>query len=683
MPESIRIMDAMTTNPLLTESTLPYRVPDWTAIKPEHIVPAAKELMARQREVWEKVAANTEPATAENTVHVLEDAGREASLALNAAFTLMSSIGGDELDAAQAEVYPLLTEHDNAYRLDKRIYDRFATIDLDSLDPETRRYVEEELREFKRSGIELNDDDKAQLRELDAELSGLEVEFRQRVTTAMDDNAAVFDNEDELAGLSADQLESARQEDGTYRFPLDNFTNQTLQVDLDQPEAREKVLEASLSRGLGAHDTSDTREIVLKIAKLRAQRAELLGYPYHAQAVAEAGMAKDSQAIVDLLGTVAPKAVAAVERDRVRLEELASADGVELGRADYTYYQEKLRGELGLNDNALKPYLKLENVVEKGIFFAAEKLFGITFKPREDIAGYVPTMKTWEVLDADGEGIGLFQGDYYRRTGKSGGAWMNAAVVGSARDGNKPVILNNCNFAEPKDGESTLLTWDHVITVFHEFGHALHGLLTTTEYRSLAGTAVPRDFVELPSQLFEMWAYHPQVMANYAVHHETGEPLPAELAEKLTAASTFGQAFDTTEFLAAALVDQAWHRLGSEEIPEDVEQFEATALREFEIAHELVPPRYRSAYFAHTFGGGYDAGYYSYMWAEVLVGDLENWFRTEADKDGDGGLNREAGERYRAELLARGNARDPMESFVAVRGREPRAEALLERRGLA
>ena len=222
-----------------------------------------------------------------------------------------------------------------------------------------------------------------------------------------------------------------------------------------------------------------------------------------------------------------------------------------------------------------------------------------------------------------------------------------------------------------------------MITVFHEFGHALHGLLTTTEYRSLAGTAVPRDFVELPSQLFEMWAYHPQVMANYAVHHETGEPLPAELAEKLTAASTFGQAFDTTEFLAAALVDQAWHRLGSEEIPEDVEQFEATALREFEIAHELVPPRYRSAYFAHTFGGGYDAGYYSYMWAEVLVGDLENWFRTEADKDGDGGLNREAGERYRAELLARGNARDPMESFVAVRGREPRAEALLERRGLA
>ncbi|NLW14103.1 MAG: M3 family metallopeptidase [Trueperella sp.] len=469
----------MTNNPLLTPSSLPYRVPDWAAIKPEHIVPAATELMARQREVWEEVATNTEPATAKNTVHVLEDAGLPLSLGLSAAFTLMSSIGGDELDAIQAEVYPLLTEHGNTYRLDKRIYDRFAAIDLDSVDAETRRYVEEELKEFKRSGIELNESDKARLREMDSDLSALEVEFSQRVVKAMDDNAPVFADVAELAGLPADRIDGAQQKDGTYRFPLDNFTNQTLQVDLDSPQARAKVLEASLSRGLGAHESSDTREIVLKIAKLRAERAELLGYPFHAQAVAEAGMAKDSEAIVELLGTVAPKAVEAVERDRGKLEELAKADGHELGQADYTYYQEKLRAELGLNDNALKPYLKLENVVEKGIFFAAEKLFGITFKPREDIAGYVPTMKTWEVLDANGEGIGLFQGDFYRRAGKSGGAWMNAAVTGSVHDATLPVILNNCNFAEPKDGESTLLTWDHVITVFHEFGHALHGLLTT------------------------------------------------------------------------------------------------------------------------------------------------------------------------------------------------------------
>ncbi|MEW6860097.1 M3 family metallopeptidase [Trueperella pyogenes] len=673
----------MTNNPLLTKSTLPYMVPDWAAIKPEHIVPAITELMEAERRVWEQVATNTEPATVTNTVDVLEDAGLPLSLALNAAFTLMSSIGGDDLDAVQSEILPLLSEHTNSFRLDKRIYDRFAAIDLTGLDPETTRYITEELEQFKRSGITLDDADKARLRELDSELSALEVEFSQRVIKAMEDNAPVLTAAD-VAGLDEARLASARQEDGTYRFPLDNFTNQTLQVELEKPAARAAVLEASVSRGLGAHESSDTRELVLKIARLRAQRAELLGYPHHAQAVADAGMAKDSQAIVDLLSSVAPKALAAVERDRAKLEALAGADVV-LSAADYTYYQEKLRGQLGLDDSALKPYLELNNVVEKGIFFAAEKLYGLTFKPREDIAGWVDTCKTWEVFDENGEGIALFQADFFRRQGKSGGAWMNSAVDGSAHDGLKPVILNNCNFAQPAEGEPCLLTWDHVITVFHEFGHALHGMLSTTKYRSLGGTSVPRDFVEMPSQLNEMWAYNPLVMANYATHYVTGEALPTEMAEKLTAAATFGQAFATTEFLAAALVDQAWHRLGSAEVPTDVADFEAfeeRALREFNIFHELVPPRYRSAYFAHTFGGGYDAGYYSYMWAEVLVGDLENWFK-ESQIDGDGGLNRVAGRKLAAELLSRGNSRDPMESFVAVRGREPRAEALLERRGLA
>ncbi|UVJ53066.1 M3 family metallopeptidase [Trueperella pyogenes] len=673
----------MTNNPLLTKSTLPYMVPDWAAIKPEHIVPAITELMEAERRVWEQVATNAEPATVTNTVDVLEDAGLPLSLALNAAFTLMSSIGGDDLDAVQSEVLPLLSEHTNSFRLDKRIYDRFAAIDLTGLDPETTRYITEELEQFKRSGITLDDADKARLRELDSELSALEVEFSQRVIKAMEDNAPVLTAAD-VAGLDEARLAAARQEDGTYRFPLDNFTNQTLQVELEKPAARAAVLEASVSRGLGAHESSDTRELVLKIARLRAQRAELLGYPHHAQAVADAGMAKDSQAIVDLLSSVAPKALAAVERDRAKLEALAGADVV-LSAADYTYYQEKLRGQLGLDDSALKPYLELNNVVEKGIFFAAEKLYGLTFKPREDIAGWVDTCKTWEVFDENGEGIALFQADFFRRQGKSGGAWMNSAVDGSAHDGLKPVILNNCNFAQPAEGEPCLLTWDHVITVFHEFGHALHGMLSTTKYRSLGGTSVPRDFVEMPSQLNEMWAYNPLVMANYATHYVTGEALPTEMAEKLTAAATFGQAFATTEFLAAALVDQAWHRLGSAEVPTDVADFEAfeeRALREFNIFHELVPPRYRSAYFAHTFGGGYDAGYYSYMWAEVLVGDLENWFK-ESQIDGDGGLNCVAGRKLAAELLSRGNSRDPMESFVAVRGREPRAEALLERRGLA
>ncbi|MDP9832726.1 M3 family metallopeptidase [Trueperella abortisuis] len=673
------------TNPLLSRSALPYNVPDWGAIKPGHIVPALKELMAAEREAWEQIATNAEPATVANTVDALEDAGLPLALALNAAYTLMSSIGGDELDAVQSEVLPLLSEHANAFRLDRRIYDRFAAIDRTGLDPETVRYITEELDSFTRSGITLDDADKARLRDLDSRLSTLEVEFSQRVIKAMDDNAAVL-GPDDVAGVDDARLAAARQDDGTYRFALDNFTNQTLQVALEKPEARAAVLQASLSRGLGAHASSDTRELVLQIARLRAERAELLGYPHHAQAVADAGMAKDSQAIVDLLGSVAPKALAAVERDRVKLDELAAADRVTLTASDYSYYQEKLRGELGLDDEALKPYLELNNVVENGIFFAAGKLYGLTFKPRPDIAGWVDSCKTWEVFDESGEGIALFQADYFRRKGKSGGAWMNPAVDGSAHDGLRPVILNNCNFPEPADGEPCLLSWDNVITVFHEFGHALHGILTRTTYRSLAGTEVPRDFVELPSQLNEMWAYNPQVMTSYARHYKTGEPLPEQMARKLTEAATFGQALDTTEFLAAALLDQAWHRLRPDEVPTDVAEFEAFeegALRQMHIFHELVPPRYRSAYFAHTFGGGYDAGYYSYMWAEVLVADLENWFRNDAAIESDGGLNRAAGRKLASELLSRGNSRDPMESFVAVRGRKPRAEALLERRGLA
>ncbi|PKZ88498.1 peptidase M3 [Trueperella bernardiae] len=669
------------TNPLLTRSPLPYCVPDWAAITPEHIVPALTELMTTEREAWERIATNPEPATAANTVDALEEAGLPLALALNAAYTLMSSIGGDELDAVQTEVLPLLSEHANAFRLDKRIYNRFAAIDLTGLDPETARYITEELEAFTRSGITLDDAGKTRLRDLDSRLSALEVEFSQRVIKAMDDNAAVL-SEADVDGVDDTRLAGARQEDGTYRFALDNFTNQTLQVALTKPEARVAVLEASLSRGLGGHASSDTRQLVLDITRLRAERAELLGYPHHAQAVADAGMAKDSQAIVDLLGSVAPKALAAVERDRAKLEELAAADGVGLGAADYTYYQEKLRGQLGLDDEALKPYLELNNVVENGIFFAAGKLYGLTFKPRPDIAGWVDTCKTWEVLDEDGESIALFQADFYRRKGKSGGAWMNSAVDGSSRDGLKPVILNNCNFPEPAAGEPCLLSWDNVITVFHEFGHALHGMLSLTRYRSLAGTEVPRDFVELPSQLNEMWAYHPQVMTSYARHFETGEPMPERMAATLTKAATFGQAFDTTEFLAAALLDQAWHRLRADEVPDDAAEFEAfeeRALRQMNIFHELVPPRYRSAYFAHTFGGGYDAGYYSYMWAEVLVADLENWFKEQEA----GGLTRDAGRTLAAELLSRGNSRDPMESFVAVRGRAPRAEALLERRGLA
>ena len=667
------------TNALLDPSPLPYGVPQWSKITPDIILPAARSAMANQKEVWESVATSSEPATVANTLDVLDRAEAELSRVLAPAYTLFSSIGGDELDAVQAQLGPELSAHANAFWLDRRIFDRIEAIDLDGASEEAIYLVEDLLRKFRLRGIDLPEDTQAKLKELDSVLSGKEIEFARRAVKAMSDNSLMLTDREALAGLSEDEKNSYQDGDG-YVIPLLNFTNQPLQADLDNAETRRALLQTSMARGLGGHESSDTRQLVVDIARLRAEKAALLGRPHHAQVVAEAGMATDSQKIVDLLTSVAGPAIAAVEREAADLTELA---GGELAAADWTYHEAKLRARVSVNDADLRPYLALSNVVTNGIFYAASRLYGISFEERPDIPGYLPSVRTWEVFDSDGQAIGLFQADFYTRVGKNGGAWMNPIVSQSHAAGTKPVIMNNCNFTDPGEGKECLLTWDQVETVFHEFGHALHGLLSDTTYEMTSGTSVPRDFVELPSQLNEMWMYHPDVLARYAVHYETGEPLPAELVSKLSASKTFGQGFATTEFVASALLDQAWHRLDTEQIPsaEEVEDFEAAALSGFGVAHELVPPRYRSTYFTHTFGGGYDAGYYSYMWAEVLVADIEQWFADNAI-DGDGGFNPEAGKILREELLSRGSSRDPMASFIAVRGREPRAEALLERRGL-
>ena len=674
------------TNPLITPSSLPYGVPDWGAIAPEHILPAAREAMAEQRRAWERIATNPEPATVENTVVAYDESNDGVNRALIPAFTLFSSIGGPELEAIQAELGPELAAHTSAFWLDRRMFERFNAVDLTDADEETIYFVTDTLKKFRLEGIDLPESEQEKIKEIDSQLSKLEILFSQRATKAMTDNSLRVEKREDLAGLSDEQIDSFRQEDGSYLLPLLNFTNQPLQVELTNPQTRRALLDASTSRGLGAHESSDTRQLVVDIARLRAERAALLGQPHHAHVVAQRGMASDSQNIIDLLTSVATQAIQAVDRERTDLLALAEGDeaGAGLQAGDWTYYQEQIRGQVAVDDAALKPYLALSNVVEKGIFFAAEKLFGISFVPRTDIPGYIESVQTWEVFDESGEPIGLFQADFYARPGKSGGAWMNPIVNQSRRAGTKPVIMNNSNFPEPPAGQELLLTWDQVETVFHEFGHALHGLLSDTYYVSTSGTSVPRDFVELPSQLNEMWAYHPAVLANYAVHVETGDPLPADLAAKLSASKTFGQGFATTEFVASALLDQAWHRISADDVPSshDIEEFEKKALTDLGVFHELVPPRYRTAYFKHTFGGGYDAGYYAYMWAEVLVADIEQWFASDGSKDGDGGLNREAGNTLRHELLSRGSSRNPMESFVAVRGREPRAEALLERRGL-
>ena len=674
---------------LLTPSKLPFGLPDWQAVNDAELLPELETALATQREAWAAIASSTEPPTAENVLHALEAADAAVDRVSTVIYTLGSSIGGDRYDELEAKASEKIVAQYSAFHQDRAIFARLRALeDSGALegDVESQELLRDLLADFRQGGIDADAPTQARIREIDDELSKAEVEFEQRVVKAMDAYAPEFEAEAELAGLDPDAVTSAKTESGTFRLELENVTNQPVLAQLTDPKTRAKVLQASISRGLATHPETDTRDLVVKIARLRAERAKLLGFPHHSQAVAEREMAKSSQAIIDLLAKLARPAVAAARTHETELAELAQRDGVApLTASDWLFYQERQRAQLGLDDEAMKPYFLLENVVERGIFFAAHELYGITFEPRPNLRGYLPSVRTWEVKDASGTPIALFQGDFYRRKGKKGGAWMNEVGYGDERTGALPTVMNNCNFAEPEPGKPTLLTWDSVITVFHEFGHALHAILSKTNYRSSSGTNVPRDFVEAPSQLNEMWAYNPKVLANFAVHYETGEALPSEIVSALVAAKTFGQPFETTELVAAALLDQAWHRRAAEDLPtngEELETFEADALKEYGVDYALIPPRYRSAYFSHTFGGGYDAGYYSYIWAEVIAADLELWFTGEMDRGGDGGLNREAGEVLARELLSRGSSRDPMESVRSVLGRDPNPEAILVRRGL-
>lgn len=666
-------------NTLMQPSSLPYGVPDWQAYSPDDFLPAMEAAMATERQQWEAIAANPAPATVANTLEAIEDAGRETDRISSIIFTYFSSIGGETYAPIEAELGPKLTEHEAAFYFNKALYQRLASLDVSDESEEVQTWFADTLKAFRMHGVELEGEEANRLREIDQELSLATIEFGHCVVQAMSDNALIIDDVAELEGASTSELEQWRQDNGTYRIPLANFTSQPPLATLARHETRQKLHEASLSRGLGAHPSSDSRALVKKIVSLRAERAALLGFPHHAEVVAQREMAGSSEKIMELLDSVMEKAMAAVETEGQKLRAMAHADGLEeFTAADWPYYAEKLRARFGLDDDAMRPYFLLENVVEKGVFFAAQQLYGITFTPRPDIAGYVPTMLTWEVKDENGRGIGLFQADYYHRPGKKGGAWMHSVMLNSAHDGTQPVILNNTNFPEPKDGEPLLLTWDNVITLFHEFGHALHGLLSNVTYRGRSGTHVPRDFVEMPSQLNEMWAWDPQVLANYARHYKTGEPLPQELIDTLVSMRTFGEDYATSELTAAMIVDQEWHRLTPNAVPEDIDAFEQSALASHGIT--FVPPRYRSAYFAHTFSGGYDAGYYSYLWADVLVAEVQKWWGEQGE---DRGFNRTVGRRYVEELLSRGSSRPVMDSFLALVGHEPDSAALLERRGLA
>jgi peptidyl-dipeptidase Dcp len=681
------------TNPFADPSPLPYALPDFTRIAEEHYRPALLAGMAEHRAEVEAIAASTHAPTVENTLDALERSGRLLHRAAIAFFNQSSSDSTPGLEALEEEIAPLLAAHEDAIYLDRRLFARVEALRAAAeageleLAPDAAWLLHRQHTAFVRAGVRLDDEAQDRLRALNAEITRLETVFGRQLLAETNDSAVLVTDEAELDGLADDARAAAaeaatrRGHEGAWLIDLILPTQQPALASLTDRSLRERLHTASVRRG-GRGGENDTRATLLSLARLRAERARLLGYPHHAAYIAEDATAKTPEAVADMLARLAPAAVANARAEAADLEAALQRDvpGATLEAWDWAYYAEQVRKERrSLDDSLLRPYLELDTVLTKGVFEAAHRLYGLTFTERTDLVGYHPDVRVFEVHDADGTGLGLFLGDYWTRDSKRGGAWMNNLVDQSAMLGEQPVVVNNLNIPKPPAGQPTLLTWDEVITMFHEFGHALHGLFSDVRYPSQSGTEVPRDFVEYPSQVNEMWAWDPAVLRSYAVHHVTGEPMPSEWVATMLESRQDGEGFATTEYLAAALLDQAWYRLAPEDVPTDVaevEAFEAAALEAAGVAFAPVPPRYRTTYFNHVFGGGYSAGYYSYIWSEVLDADTVTWFEE------NGGLRRENGDAFRARLLSRGGSVDPMAAFRDLRGRDPEIGPLLARRGL-
>ncbi len=692
MMAAMQPTDLPADNPFGAASTLPYGLPDHTQIREEHYRPALLAGMDQQRAQIEAIAADPAPPTVENTLEALERSGRLLHRAAVSFYNQTSADSTPGLEAVEEEIAPLFAAHHDAIYLDARLYARVAALQADvesgalDLEPDTAWLLHRTHTQFVRAGVGLDEASQDRLRALNAEIMSLETAFGRDLLAATNAAGVLVTDEDELDGLSDDARAAAakaardRGHEQGWFLELALPTQQAPLAVLRDRALRERVFRASTGRGTSA--PHDTRPTLLGLVRARAERAQLLGYAHHAQYVAADATATTAEAVSDILERLAPAAVANARAEGADLAEALGRDhpDARLEPWDWQFYAEQVKKERrSLDDAILRPYLELDRVLADGVFRAATALFGLTFAERHDLVGYHPDVRVFEVFDVDGSGLGLFLGDYWTRESKRGGAWMNNLVDQSTLLGEQPVVVNNLNIPKPPPGEPTLLAWDEVITMFHEFGHALHGLFSAVRWPSQSGTEVPRDFVEYPSQVNEMWAWEPSILRSFALHHETGEPMPTEWVDTLLAARQDGEGFATTEYLAAALLDQAWYRLTPDEVPtgvEQVEEFEAEALRRAGVDYAPVPPRYRTTYFNHVFGGGYSAGYYSYIWSEVLDADTVEWFRE------NGGLDRANGDTFRARLLSRGGSVDPMQAFRDLRGRDPRIEPLLARRGL-
>ncbi|HEX3837464.1 MAG TPA: M3 family metallopeptidase [Steroidobacteraceae bacterium] len=684
----------MHANPLLQASTLPYQLPPFDQVDDQHYREAFSQGMAAQLREVAAVTGQTGAPSFDNTIVALERSGQQLDRAMAVFFNLIASHTNDVMQQLESELAPLLAAHEDAIALDSKLFARVNTLferrlELD-LEPEAVQLVERYHAQFVRAGARLSDADKSHLKAINAQISSLTTQFKQNVFKATSDGAVVVDGAAELDGLAGEQISAAaaaaaaRGLADKWLITLHNTTTQPLLAQLSNRALRERLFKASTARGRGG--SADNTRIVQQLVALRARRAALLGYSNHATYQLADESAGSPAAVTRMLTELLPAALARAREDAHDLQQLVGAHAREAGFEpfalapwDWPFYAERLRRARFDFDRAeVAPYFELNRVLHDGVFYSAHELYGLTFKERPDLPVYHPDVRIFEVFDVDGAPLALFLADYFARDTKQGGAWMNNFVRQARLLGLKPVVANNLNVPKPQDGRPALLTFEEVTTLFHEFGHALHGMLSNVRYPLLQGTNVPRDFVEFPSQFNEMWARDPKVLANFARHHRTGEPMPEALLAKVLAAQTFDQGYATTEYLAAALIDQAWHELGSEEAGQaaDPACFEADVLARHGIDPALVPPRYHTSYFAHVFSGGYSAGYYAYIWSEVLARDAGDWFVA------NGGLRRANGENLRSKVLSRGRSLDPQAMFIDFYGRPPDVAPLVAYRGL-
>ena len=677
------------TNPFYKKSELYMSYPPFDLIEDEHYLPAFTKGMSDHLKEIDLIINNSEKPTFENTILAMELSGELLNRVATVFYALTSANTNDEMEKIRVEIAPKLSAHNDKILLNPKLFKKVEEIYNErgslNLDDESILLVEKYYRDFVRSGSNLSTEQKERLKTINSEISVLQTNFSQNVLKEVNALAVIIDNKKDLDGLSDGAIQSAANEaksrglEGKYVIALKNTSGQPSLSSLTNRSVREKIHKASLSRGSRGGDF-DNREILVKVIKLRAEKARLMGYENHAAYTLETQTAQNPQNVNDRLNSLSPKAVLNAKKEAADLQKMIDSEGggYKLASWDWDFFTEKVRVQrYNFDANQLKPYFEMDNVLQKGVFYAATQLFGISFKERFDLPVYNEDVRVFEVFNEDGSILALFLFDGYARSNKRGGAWMNAYVSQSKLKENLPIVANHQNVLKPPNGEPALMSFDEVITMFHEFGHALHGMFSDVNYPYFAGTSVPRDFVEYPSQVNEMWAVWPSILQNYAVHYKTGEAMPRELLEKVLSAQKFNQGFSTTEYLASSILDQALHQLQEKDVPKasDLLEFEKNILTKAGIAFDAVPPRYRSTYFSHIIGG-YSAGYYSYIWSEVLDADSVEWFKL------NGGLKRSNGDHFRQTLLSKGGSKDAIQLFIDFKGSKPNIQPLLDRKGL-